>query len=390
MTNSHSTLRNLPKELTTTSWTVPIPFVKQSGRKDPNAKKDVEDKSSYITFNISLGNEDDDDEYQRRVCVFETGTPEEWCELREEMEDLIKLKKCQKDYNKQHVMWTSVLVGKAKETFNLSYTKYMAAQDKKDRDKPKVMDLVLKRCLNAVALQVFSQDGADSAKAQRFYMMANCSGTMGNQDPEKFADRLQKINNYIKWFPTKDALVGKQVHQPFPKETLLGILDMSKKREWNYIMMSQGKKPHSFEEVSQAVECYKQLYNADRLLQSAKDKHEASERKNKKGSKRGRDKQDQSKPKPCGICGKTHRGECWHKDGGGGKKSGGNPNKRFKKNHNQKSQQQSNMITLDKDMFQELMMAVSGNKKKKASRNSRAKDEESEVIPLTTRRTLLQ
>ena len=76
---------------------VPIPFqkpeVKQEGNDKSSDKDEESDKSKWVEFTIKVDAEDKKDKNacQKKVHVFEDGTPEEWCILREEVERLQSL-----------------------------------------------------------------------------------------------------------------------------------------------------------------------------------------------------------------------------------------------------------------------------------------------------------
>ena len=72
----------------------PIPF-QRPGKKKAKSDSDEEDDTYTKTFNIPL-NPDATDEtakketYSVKLHVFETGTPEDWCEWRTEAEDFFE------------------------------------------------------------------------------------------------------------------------------------------------------------------------------------------------------------------------------------------------------------------------------------------------------------
>ena len=274
MPNTISTLRQGSREAlkkVAHAWPPPIPFVKATKDKKASKKSgekgdDDEDDSKYRSFSIQVG-ESEDHTYSRKVAVFDSGTPEEWCELRVAAEEVINELGYQEQPKQQASVYRSVLEGKAADTFRLAFSKQLETRTKEDQGKTETSKAVLKETLNAVALQVFSQDGEDSARAQKRYLRNNLE--IGDGDPQKFADQLEKINNYLKYFPVKDVHAAKKNNTPMEWDELVDILDYAKKTEWHIIMLSQGRKPHSFNSLEQAVECYKQLFNADKLLRAA-------------------------------------------------------------------------------------------------------------------------
>ena len=100
-------------------------------------------------------------------------------------------------------------------------------------------------------------------------------------NPEKFADRLKKLNKYLLYFPTREGQNSTQLAE----DELINIMDNAKKVYWHITMLSQGRRPDTFETLEEAEECYKQLYQADQMrktLTKAQNKGNTGEKKRKR------------------------------------------------------------------------------------------------------------
>jgi hypothetical protein len=86
---------------------------------------------------------------------------------------------------------------------------------------------------------------------------------MGNTDPEKFMEWLEKINSYLPYFPPDESF-----HQHTKldwDELVVDIPDFGKKLEWHVKMLVQGRRPEMFKSLQEAINYYKQLYTADKI-----------------------------------------------------------------------------------------------------------------------------
>ena len=134
---------------------------------------------------------------------------------------------------------------------------------------------------------------------------------MGDMNPEKFADRLKKLNKYLLYFPTKEGQNSTQLAE----DELIDIMDNAKKFDWHIIMLSQGRRPDTFKTMEEAEACYKQLYQADQMrktLTKAQNKGNTGEKKRKRDHNGDGGNADKFKNK-CPHCGKcSHKpDDCW-------------------------------------------------------------------------------
>ena len=88
------------------------------------AAKDEKDPKCRA-FNVPLdkNNKQDGDSFKAYIWCFEEGTPEDWCRINEEVEDLIKAMGVDDDADAQHNIWRSLLLVKAKDRFAALYNK---------------------------------------------------------------------------------------------------------------------------------------------------------------------------------------------------------------------------------------------------------------------------
>ena len=65
---------------------------------------------------------DHEDSYKQYIYCFEDGTPEDWCSLRVELDDLFSAMAITEDIDKQHNIWRSLLKAKLKTVLRPSTT----------------------------------------------------------------------------------------------------------------------------------------------------------------------------------------------------------------------------------------------------------------------------
>ena len=362
-------------------WPPSIPFVQPKKKESAKSKDDDGDtKDKYLTFDIQLDPNDDDDEDTVEVKIprIETATPEQWCEWRMEVEELLSEKGYIGDYSKRAKIYRGLLRGKLLEEWNTAYRKHYT-------DAPLIDEadnaLAVEATINAVALELFP-DGAGSARAQKRYLRNNLF--MGKMDPEKFAHRLEKINTFLPYFPVEDATAAApaNTNTVLPQDELVDIMDYAKSIEWHITMLSQGKKPHTFADLREATVYYKQLYDAQKL-QNRLDSANSNSRnksgrnntsKRNKDAGRGKSDPDKKKPPVCGHCGKTGHVErdCWIKD------PALRPNKRARTNGNtNKKPSQSSHVLLSTADLKRLVANQKSKKKGKRKRRAIALDDNS-------------
>ncbi|CAB9499949.1 unknown protein [Seminavis robusta] len=152
----------------------------------------------------------------------------------------------------------SLLKGKSAELYQSFYIKRFTQEVTSEDQQKKALSQVM----NDMALKIFA-DGAWAARSQKRYMRNNLF--MGNMDPEKFADRLEKLNDYLKYFPIDKVEMEHPPNKKLDWDELVDIMDYSTPRRWHPLMPSQGKQPHLFKSFNEAVTYYQRLYKADLL-----------------------------------------------------------------------------------------------------------------------------
>ncbi|CAB9515692.1 hypothetical protein SEMRO_732_G194380.1 [Seminavis robusta] len=341
-------------------WAPAISFFSDKRRKGKSSQGDEDEDSTNVrTFSVPLDPdtpEDDDKKkqyYTVKLPVFEMGdTPEEWCEWRFNIDDLIKTLGYTKTAQIVRVQ-RSLLKGKSAELYQSFYNKRFSRKvEKEDQQR-----MALNKVLNDMALKIFA-DGAWAARSQKRYMRNNLF--MGNMDPEKFADRLEKLNDYLKYFPIDKVEMEHPPNKKLDWDELVDIMDYSTPRRWHPLMLSQGKQPHLFRSFSEAVTYYQRLYKSNQLSRKLAEAGRfiggggghsgggSSGKRRRGGHNNGKDNNtsNQKERTPCSTCGKMHRGKCWHSEDSG---SGSRPNKRakFHSNKNKSGKPQSSHVMIE-------------------------------------------
>jgi hypothetical protein len=230
-------------------WPPPIPFKFTPKSNKKKTTDEEEEKAKTATFEILLDpNEVDGKEYDRKIKIFEDGSPEEWVLHIREVEDLIAQLRFTKA-DQQINVWRSVLRGKAKEIFRAAWNKRNTENQGKAKAAQTKEEEILKAVINDCSKKFFGANWSGAARRQKSYMRNNLQ--MGDKNPETFYDRLKKMNSYLPYFPTKD---GQPKYHELPEDELIDILDRSNKIEWHLTMLSQGKQPDNFETPEEMVE----------------------------------------------------------------------------------------------------------------------------------------
>ena len=404
----HSTLRNSHEENLKhleKLWPPAIPFKakptkKKKGKKDREADDEGEE-ANYLSFDVPLDPDDSDDEETVKVKVerLEDPTPEQWCEWRLQVQELIENLGYTDNIEKQVKIYKSLLRGKVLEDFQAAYRKHYIERDQNlfidtEEDKREAFQVVL----NSVALEIFP-DGAGAIRFQKRYLRNNLY--MGDMDPDKFAARLEKINSYLPFFPVEEPEYDEEnggeqkeplgSNHPLPWDELVDIMDYAKSIEWHILMLSQGKKPHTFSSLKEATTYYKQLYESSKLQQrweeannkaNGKGDGKTGKKRKGRGSPSNGPSQKESTTPSCSHCKKKgHTAEeCWIKD----------PNKRPKKraktgngNAQAKSNTQSTHVLITKQDLKKLV----AQSQKKTSKGKRKRQGSSDDDSTSTSST---
>lgn len=114
---------------------------------------------------------------------------------------------------------------------------------------------------------------------------------LGDGEPDKFCERLRKLNDYLEYFPYPDG--GKPVEK-LPEDELIDIILNAVKHSWMKAMAFSGKDEATWETTLDAQKYFQTLYDAD---QQEKEKNPTPKRAGKKRKKRN-DDDDEADEKP--------------------------------------------------------------------------------------------
>jgi hypothetical protein len=209
-----------------------------------------------------------------KVQVFDEGSAEDWILWRMDVKELFDKMQANNNPAKQHQIYSSLLSGKAKEDYVANWNSRNATNVALPAPERYSLKHVLHLVVNDTAKKYFSIecDWSNAYRYQKAYLRKNLF--MGDMNPDKFCDRLEKMNRMLPYFP----LAHDDANDPeeLDDDELCDILDSAKKPEWHVTMMSQGMRPHSFESFEQAKTYYKQLWNAEQFAKKIKPKLEKS------------------------------------------------------------------------------------------------------------------
>ena len=397
MAPGHSTLRNpqrgdykeehLAKTFGgNTYYQAPIPFNKTKKLKKKSSKgegsSEEEEVIDTVTFQVELDpGEANSDKYKVKVNRYKEGTPESYCQWRTTQARLHQDKGVVGDVTGTLRILRATLGGKALTAFNRAYEKHDTTNQDRRANQRLDQSIVLLQALNDLSLHVFANTGVDSVKNQKTYLRK--SVLMGNMFPSDFADRLEEINDYLKYFPVEAVNTVNDIPTPFDQEELIDIMDRAKNPEWQLIALRNGQKPTTLQTMEAAKLYYNQLASADQVEQQLQASHQRSRgngnskrrrkgngnsngnggdesndrpTKRQKGNSRGK-----PRPKVCGICGKRHPGQCYYDSNHKGPK----PNWFKKKNGDNSKSENSHMISLKRSTVEKLVDKASKKGRKR-------------------------
>lgn len=356
-------------------WPPPVSFVARTTKIKVKSKdtSDDEEHDTTRSFEIMLDPEDEDsDTYKMKVSVFEDGTAEDWILWRIDVDDLFDKVDAANNGQKQNQIYMSLLQGTARERYLENFVDRNEANQGLDANDRLDMEDIVQLVINDTAKKYFSLDcdWGNAYRYQKAYMRKNLF--MGDMNPEKFCERLSKINRMLTYFPFTDD-DERENPSKLDDDELCDILDSAKKPEWHLLMMSQGKRPHSFESYDEAKMYYKQLYNAEQFQKRLSGNEKKP--KDTKAGKSKRKRQNESsnsddKPK-CKHCGKMHKSQdCWTL-----------PENKSKRPKNYRtSKDETANVTFSQEQMNTMINAMWKKDKKKASQKKRkVKDDGSDL-----------
>ena len=147
-------------------WAPPIPFYPKESKshkkksKDDSDSEDEDDKTKYCTISLKLDPDKPLDEEGNKVThkipIFESGTPEEYCQWRENVDEVFD----RKDLENAREMgnhFKSFLRGKAREDFKTSMAHSKEYNRNMEQTSFKLSPkAIMARALNSVAIRIFS------------------------------------------------------------------------------------------------------------------------------------------------------------------------------------------------------------------------------------------
>jgi hypothetical protein len=185
----------------------------------------------HRVFDVPLDpkNKDKSDTYEIRVKTFQTGTPKEWCHLREQVETLATHldHKVSDQYQDNHTgdklaeiltpLYASVLEGRAIHKFE----EQMSLNAVKDTR------VHLTVALNEIAKSVF--DNPSEAYTIQKHYLKKSGLRMWKLKPSEFGHHLEMVNAYLEYFKRRESDTGDLIrNKPHFKDELLEILDGQK------------------------------------------------------------------------------------------------------------------------------------------------------------------
>jgi RNA processing factor Prp31 len=163
-------------------WPPPITFSQMGKFEKPKGASDKDDKKDaerYLKFevpiNVAVPNSD---KYERKVKIFYDGKPFDWCQFRENADDLFEAFGCAgpetNQANMRHHLYIALFAGRAKELYQRNYNQLNAANNALPIEDQSTEAELLKEVVNETAKSFF--DSWDSAlQEQQQYMRQICS-----------------------------------------------------------------------------------------------------------------------------------------------------------------------------------------------------------------------
>jgi hypothetical protein len=191
-------------------WPPPIPFGlmgKFSKPKSSSSKDDMKEEGLFVKFEVPLNYADpiNKDKYERKVKIYSDGKAFDWCEFRENTEDLFDAFGCQgpltNNANKRHHLYIALFAGRAKEVYMANYNQINLANNQKEIEEQLSDAEVLQIVINESA-KAFFNSWDTAIQDQQQYMRQNLF--LGELKPSVFIERLKRMNKFLKYFPRAD------------------------------------------------------------------------------------------------------------------------------------------------------------------------------------------
>ncbi|GAX22752.1 putative transposase [Fistulifera solaris] len=296
----------------------PIDFYTFETKRERNGEKtDSEmERDEYRTFEVNLSNaEGRDDKYEVKIRIFRFGKPEEWCTLCENVKSLAQKKAPPLPPNATDAqvqteratteteIFSATLEGKASAIFEQSLRKYI---DKEPKER-------LRWALNEVAITVFSSPD-DAHKIQKRYLQKGHLRMFGHK-PQYFWRRLETLNNWLPFFPSKRLGNGQLArNNKLPDDILIDILDEARHGEVQQLMMAQRATSDRFETADAYANDLDGWWDAWQCKKALEQKAEENKRKEAEGKRKRDDstetasnRKNKKQRKACRHCKKYHK-----------------------------------------------------------------------------------
>jgi transposase InsO family protein len=312
-------------------WPPPIAFSLMGKFMKPKSASDKDEKKDeglYVKFDVPLNNKDSNsDKYERKVKLYSDGKPFDWCEFRENTDDLFEAFGCDgqdtNQVNKRHHLYIALFAGRAKSLYMANYNKVNAANNQLEKKDQACDAKVLSLVINETAKSFFrSWDSA--VQEQQQYMRQNLF--LGDLMPSTFVERLKRMNKFLRYFPRADL----ENDVLIPEEQLITIVHHASHGIMQLQIQRSGKTINEFKTLDALKVFFDQQHECDMLekrILKGNDELEDEEGKKKKHKKRKKRKKNEdddtdnaskedrklaAKPR-CNICGKIgHRDDnCW-------------------------------------------------------------------------------
>jgi hypothetical protein len=264
---SSAQLKKLAKEREAI-WPPPISFSlmgKYTQPKGASEKDDKKESAKFIKFEIPLDLANPaTDKYERKVKIFDDGTPLEWCEFREAVDDLFEAYGCadSTDANtaKRHHFYIALFAGRAKVSYIHNYNHYNAWNQGRPVNERASDSDVLRLVINETAKSFF--DSWDSAvREQQQYMRQNLF--LGDMRPSTFIERLKRMNKFLKYFPRSDVFDEDDVEME--EEQLITIVHHASHGVMQLQIQRAGKSINDFKTLDALKVFFMQQHDCDRL-----------------------------------------------------------------------------------------------------------------------------
>jgi transposase InsO family protein len=334
---SAAQLRKLAKERESI-WPPPIPFSlmsKYSPLKDASDKDDKKDAARYVKFEIPLNKADpNSNKYERKVKIYDDGTPFEWCEFRETADALFEAYGCQgentENANQRHYFYAALFAGRAKVAYTHNYNHYHAANSELPEEEQGSDNDILKLVINETAKSFFDS-WENALREQQQYMRQNLF--LADLKPSLFIERLKRMNRFLAYFPRTDVFEDNNIL--IPEEQLITIVHHASHGIMQLQLQRAGKSVNDFHTLDELKVFFNQQHDCDRLEERIlrmeekisgsdsgngnKKRRRNRKRKSKNGDgdaesspKENKKQKGDSRPK-CSHCGKYgHRDDnCW-------------------------------------------------------------------------------